>query len=189
MTKFDTINRGGHTYKRRNGSRDQWIDENGNVVDLSTGKRVVTTHTSARIGSGNNSANPDVWIVNGKAYSDGSHGGYKTSYFNAIKTLGQNLGWNVKRGSQSEKNLKAQNKKFNASKTKLSRGSIGRITDEGKAEGYQALQIRPAQNNSYDENPNVGFAYPQDEISARSYATDVAQRHSQGGTLYKKYFI
>ena len=195
MAEYEIITRGGHTYKRRKGSRDQWIDENGNVVDLSSGERRVTRQASARIGSGNNSANPDVWIVNGKAYSDGSHGGYKTSYFNAIKTLGQNLGWNVKRGSQSEKNLKAQNKKFNASKTKLSRGSIGRITDNGNV-GFidvqndeNPLQIRPAQNNSYDENPNVGFAYPQDEISASSYATDVAQRYSQGGTLYKKYFI
>jgi hypothetical protein len=43
MAEFETINRGGHTYKRRKGSRDQWIDENGNVVDLSTGKRRVTS--------------------------------------------------------------------------------------------------------------------------------------------------
>lgn len=137
MAGFETINRGGHTYKRRKGSRDQWVDENGNVVDLSTGKRRVTSQASARIGSGNNLANPDVWIINGKAYSDSSHGGYKTSYFNAVKRLGQNLGWSVKAGSQSERNLKAQNKKFNASKSRLSSGKIGRITDDGNARGYQ----------------------------------------------------
>lgn len=138
MTQFETIHRGGHTYKRRKGSRDRWIDERGNVVDLTNGTRTVTTSSSKRIGSGDNSANPDVWIANGKAYKDNSHGGYKTSYYNAVKKLGQNLGWNVTKGSASEAALKSQNKLFNNSKTKLASGKIGQINNAGNATVLQS---------------------------------------------------
>jgi hypothetical protein len=74
-----------------------------------------------------------VWIANGKAYKDNSHGGYKTSYFNAVKKLGQNLGWDVTKGSVSENTLKSQNKLFNNSATKLASGKVGFIDNTGKA--------------------------------------------------------
>ena len=107
MAQFETITRGGHTYKRRKGSHDRWVDEQGNVVDLTNGNRTVTASSSKRLGSGNNAANPDVWIANGKAYKDASHGGYKSNYFNAVRKLGQNLGWDNEVGEKSKAALRA----------------------------------------------------------------------------------
>ena len=78
------------------------------------------------------SANPDVWIVGGKAYSDASHGGYKTNYYNAVRKLGQNLGWNVKAGSKSAQNLAAQNQKFNKAGIKTVKGNIATINNTGQ---------------------------------------------------------
>lgn len=42
MAEFETINRGGHTYKRCKGSHDRWVDEKGNVVDLTNLKELAT---------------------------------------------------------------------------------------------------------------------------------------------------
>ena len=141
MADFETINKGGHTYKRRKGSHDRWVDENGNVVDLTNGNRTVTASSSKRLGTGNNAANPDVWIANGKAYKDDSHGGYKSNYFNAVKKLGQNLGWDNEVGEKSKAALRAQNKAFNASKTKLVSGKTGYITKDGEAKGLQQSKV------------------------------------------------
>lgn len=144
MAEYETITQNGHTYKRRKGSRDRWVDEEGNVVDLSKGKRTVTQSSSSRLGSGSNSANPDVWIKDGKAYKDGSHGGYKTNYFNAVKKLGQNLGWDVKAGSKSEKALKNQNAALNAGRIKTVKGNTAHIGENGKAVGIKPkLQKKP----------------------------------------------
>lgn len=152
MAEFEIINRGGHTYKRHKGYHDRWTDEKGNVVDLTNGNRTVIASNSKRIGSGNNAANPDVWIANGKAYKDASHGGYKSNYFNAVKKLGQNLGWEVKKGSTSAAALKEQNKAFNASKTKLSKGSVGYISNEGKAVGLKKRQHIKKSSNTPEED-------------------------------------
>ena len=98
----------------------------------------------ATINSG--SANPNVWIVGGKAYSDASHGGYKTNYYNAVRKLGQNLGWNVKAGSKSAQNLAAQNQKFNKAGIKTVKGNIATINNTGQT---VTRNVKTGQTNTY----------------------------------------
>lgn len=116
-------------------------------------------------------------------------GSKRMNYWDAIRHLNGDitLGWSKDKNfsNNSKAAILNQVNMLNKSGVKLKNGNVGFIDLNNE----NPLQIRFAQNNSYDENPNVGFVQPQDEISARSYATDVAQRHSQGGTLYKKYFI
>ena len=156
MAEFETIDRGGHTYKRRKGSHDRWIDEKGNVVDLTNGNRTVTTSSTKRVGTGNNAANPDVWIANGKAYKDNSHGGYKSSYYNAVKNLGQNLGWDNEVGEKSKAALQEQNKAFNASKTKLVSGKTGYISKAGEAKGLAQPKLISRKVNTVQDQSRLG---------------------------------
>ncbi len=203
MAEYETLTQNEHTYKRRKGSRDRWVDERGNVVDLTRGKRTVTQSSSNRLGSGDNSANPNVWIKDGKAYKDDSQGGYKTTYYNAVKKLGQNLGWDVKAGSKSAQALKQQNAALNAGHIKTVKDNTAHIGKNGKAtvikptlqKKSQASVERPVQN-SEGPNPNTVKVSAINELS---YLPAIYQpvydynnyfgTFKQGGVLSKKYFI
>lgn len=115
-------------------------------------------------------------------------GSKRMNYWDAVRYLNNDitLGWSKDKnfGTNSSNAILNQVGMLNAQGIKLNNGQVGFIGDAGS--DYE-LQIRPAQNSSYNESPN--FVWPQDEVSARLAATASAQRHFQGGTLYKKYFI
>lgn len=181
----------GHTYRRERGTHTYWTDEQGNIVNLKNGKtREVIKEGNKRVGSGGIAYNPDIYILDGKGYKDHMPGSTRMNYWDAIRHLNGDitLGWSDDKNfnNNSRAAISNQVRMLNKSGVKLKNGNVGFIDVRNNE---NPLQIWSAQDNSYDENPNIGFVYPQDEISAISYATDVAQMHSQGGTLYKKYFI
>lgn len=181
----------GHTYRREKGTHTYWTDEQGNIVNLKNGKtREVIKEGNKRVGSGGIAYNPDIYILNGKGYKDYMPGSKRMTYWDAIRHLNGDitLGWSGDKNfnDNSKGAILNQVNMLNKSGVKLKNGNVGFIDVQNN---NNPLQIRSTQNSSYNENPSIGFVYPQDEISARSYATAVAQMNSQGGTLYKKYFI
>lgn len=150
--EWKTVN--GVRYHRPKGTRQQWKDAQGNVVDLSTGTaRVVQQAPKTNDMAGiSEQANPTVWIKDGKAYKDPVPGADRSNYYNAVKKLGQNLGWDVKAGSQSAKNLQAQNQKFNQARIKTVQGKIAVITPDGKA--ARLVRRTPSTTNTTSANSN-----------------------------------
>lgn len=112
----------------------------GKFVDLSTGK---PKEMKGPATMEDDSGNISVWIAkdkNGKerAYKDPSMGGYRTSYYNAVKKLGQDLGWGDSKnyGEKSKAVLQKKNKAFNDTRSSGAAGNLLYINDNGTVSSY-----------------------------------------------------
>lgn len=112
----------------------------GKFVDLSSGK---PKEVKGPATMDDDSGDIVVWIAkdkNGKerAYKDPSMGGYSTPYYNAVRKLGQDLGWGDSKnyGEKSKAVLQKKNKAFNDTRSIGVAGNLLYINDNGTASIY-----------------------------------------------------